>query len=480
MRASRQIRASARLRILGWIMALTVLAVVGSLLLARRLLLERLDSEVNDALAQEIEEMSQLAAGNDPATGRPFGNDVAAIFDTFLRRNVPEEGDAFFTFVAGNFHARSPAPVALEDLPEAGGRWAGLTQPGRGELATEEGPVRWEAIPLQDDAGNTLGVFAVANFVAAEREEIADAINTALAVAAAIVLLAAVVGWIAAARILRPIRHVTETARAIGETDLSRRIEVDGRDEVADLARTFNAMLDRLETAFATQRAFVDDAGHELRTPITIVRGHLELLDDDPDERRRTIALVTDELDRMSRIVDDLLLLAKLERPDFLRTEPLDVEPFTHELFAKAQAFERRDWRLAANGDGRVVADGQRITQAVMNLARNAVEHGGRDATITIGSRRRNGEVSFWVKDSGPGIALDDQTAIFDRFARRGDRRRSDGAGLGLAIVQAVAEAHGGRVELDSRPGAGACFTLTIPAGTPLPTDTGDRQWHGS
>ena len=480
MRASRQIRASARLRILGWMMALTVLAVVGSLLLARRLLMERHDAEVNDALAQEIEEMSQLAAGNNPATGRPFGNDVAAIFATFLRRNVAEEGDAFFTFVDGAFFERSPAPVELQKLPEAGGRWAGLTRPDRGELATDEGTVRWEAIPLQDDTGRTLGVFAVANFVEAERQEIADAINTALAVAAAILLLAAVVGWIAAARILRPIRNVTETARAISETDLARRIDVEGSDEVADLARTFNAMLDRLETAFDTQRAFVDDAGHELRTPITIVRGHLELMDDDPDERRRTVDLVTDELDRMSRIVNDLLLLAKLERPDFLRPEPLDVEPFTHELFAKAQAFERRDWRLAADGDGRVVVDGQRLTQAVMNLARNAAEHAGDDATITIGSRRRDGEVSFWVQDSGPGIAVADQAAIFERFARRGDRRKSDGAGLGLAIVRAVAEAHGGRVELDSRPDAGACFTLTVPTGTPPTTDNGDRQWHGS
>jgi two-component system, OmpR family, sensor kinase len=480
MRASRQIRASARLRILGWIIALTVLAVMGSLLLARRLLMERLDSEVNDALAQEIKEMSQLAAGNNPGTGRPFGNDVAAIFDTFLRRNVPEEGDAFFTFVNGAPYERSPAPVALEELPVAGGRWAGLTAPDRGELATDGGTVRWEAIPLQDDSGRTLGVFAVANFIRAERQEIADAINTALAVAAAILLLAAVVGWIAAARILRPIRNLTETARAISETDLARRIDVEGRDEVADLARTFNAMLDRLETAFATQRAFVDDAGHELRTPITIVRGHLELLDDDPDERRRTVDLVTDELDRMSRIVDDLLLLAKLQRPDFLRPEPLDVEPFTHELFAKAQALERRDWRLAGNGDGRVVADGQRLTQAVMNLARNAAEHAGEDATITLGSRRRDGEVSFWVADSGPGIAVADHAAILERFARRGGRRRSDGAGLGLAIVRAMAEAHGGRVELDSRAGAGARFTLTIPTEMSPPTDNGDRQWHGS
>ena len=112
---------------------------------------------------------------------------------------------------------------------------------------------------------------------------------------------------------------LADTARSISETDLTRRIPVSGRDEIAELARTFNAMLDRLEAAFATQRAFVSDASHELRTPITIVRGHLELLGDDPQERRETIALVTDELDRMSRFVDDLLLLAKAERDDFLR-----------------------------------------------------------------------------------------------------------------------------------------------------------------
>jgi len=274
-----------------------------------------------------------------------------------------------------------------------------------------------------------------------------------------------------AGRILRPIRQVTETARAITDSDLSERIGVEGDDEIAELARTFNAMLDRLETAFATQQAFVDDAGHELRTPITIVRGHLELLGEDPDERREAVALVTDELDRMSRIVDDLLLLAKLEHPEYLRPKPVELEPFTAELLAKAQALDHRRWRLAGAATGTVVADEQRLTQAVMNLARNAVEHTDADATITLGSAAVNGEVRFWVADTGPGIPPDEQVAIFERFARGGDRRRrSDGAGLGLAIVRAIADAHGGRVELDSQLGAGACFTVAIP--TQLPEGT--------
>ena len=437
-------------------------------MLSRRLLLKQLDAEVNDHLEQEVDEIGRLAGGRDPATGEPFGGDVAAIFDTFLRRNVPGDGEALYAFVDGRFYGGTPAPVRLGEEPEAGGRWAELTRPGHGELSTDAGRVRWLALPLQDARGETLGVFVVANFLRGERDEIADAINTGFVVAGAILVVAALVGWVVAGRLLRPIRQVTNTARAISESDLTGRIDVDGDDEIAELARTFNAMVDRLETAFATQRAFVDDAGHELRTPITIVRGHLELLGDDPDERRDAVALVTDELDRMSRIVDDLLLLAKLEHPEFLRAQPVEVEPFTAELFAKAQTLEDRRWRLAEAAAGTVVADEQRLTQAVMNLARNAVEHTDPQAEIKLGSAAFDREVRFWVADTGPGIAPDEQAAIFERFARGGDRRRrSDGAGLGLAIVRAVAEAHGGRVDLQSRPGAGAAFTITIPAQRP-------------
>ena len=145
-------------------------------------------------------------------------------------------------------------------------------------------------------------------------------------------------GYLAMGRALRPLRAVTETARTIQETDLSRRIEVTGSDEVAVLARTFNAMVERLEQAFAHQQTFLRMVGHELRTPITIVRGHLELMGDDPEERRETVALVTDELDRMSRMVNDLLVLARAEQPDFLRLAEVDVAAMMTDLYAKASA----------------------------------------------------------------------------------------------------------------------------------------------
>jgi signal transduction histidine kinase len=482
-------RPSARLRILGWIVVLTALAVVSSLLLTRHLLLQQLDDEVNDHLEQEVDEIGRLAAGRDPASGEPFGGDVEAIFDTFLRRNIPFEGEAYYTFVDGRFFRGTPGPTDLWAQPEVADRWADLEAPARGELSSDAGRVRWLAVPLADSSGATLGVFVVANFLDEERAEVADAITTGFVVGGVILLVATLAGWVAAGRILRPVRQVTETARAITETDLSGRIDVDGDDEIAELAHTFNAMVDRLEAALATQQAFVDDAGHELRTPITIVRGHLELLGDDPGERRETIALVTDELDRMSRIVDDLLLLAKLEQPHFLRPETVEVEPFTLELFAKARALGDRTWRLGRVDAATVVADPQRLTQAITNLARNAVDHAGPDAEIALSTVVDGDEVRFSVADTGPGIPLVDQEAIFGRFARGAAvRRRSDGAGLGLAIVQAVAEAHGGRVDLVSHPGSGARFTIAVPrpatgitpAPTPTPDPEDDATWPAS
>ena len=227
-------------------------------------------------------------------------------------------------------------------------------------------------------------------------------------------------------------------------------------------------MVDRLEGAFASQRAFVEDASHELRTPITIVRGHLELLGDDPQERRETVALVTDELDRMSRFVDDLLLLAKAERSDFLRVDEVELGALTDELLDKAAGLGKRTWALEARGEAVLHADRQRLTQAVMGLAQNAVQHTKDGDAIWIGSGVDGGEASLWVRDSGPGVAREDQDRIFDRFARAaGSRRRSEGAGLGLAIVRAIAEAHGGRATLASQPGAGSTFTVVVPVSGP-------------
>ena len=214
------------------------------------------------------------------------------------------------------------------------------------------------------------------------------------------------------------------------------------------------------------QRQFVDDAGHELKTPLTIVRGHLELLEEAPAARAQTLALVLDELDRMGRIVDDLLLLAKHEQSDFLDLTTVDVAALTDEIYAKASALSGRERLLEQRGRGIIVAHRQRLTQAVLQLAQNADTHAPDGEAVTLGSHVDRDVARFWVKDRGPGIASAEHGRIFERF-RRGNERRTGGAGLGLAIVRAIAEAHLGRVEVESAPGTGATFTLVVPVERP-------------
>jgi signal transduction histidine kinase len=453
----------ARTRILAAIVILLAFSTLLSVLAIRQLLLVRTADRVDAALNQELDEFRTLVSGNNPADGTPFRGRLRLIFDTFFRRNVPGGGETLIAYVDGE-HYRSESRARGGAIPgeSYAPRWATLQRSERGDLETPVGTVRYLATPIEGTGVS--GVFVVAASLTSERREVEEAVRLAALVLVSVLLIASALAWVVAGRVLAPLRLLADTARSIGESDLTRRIPVSGRDEIAVLSRTFNAMLDRLEAAFAAQRRFVSDASHELRTPITIIRGHLELLGDDPDERRETIALVTDELDRMSRFVDDLLLLAKAERDDFLRLSEVELGALTDELLDKATALGDRQWQLESRGEAIVVGDRQRLTQAVMGLAQNAVQHTSAGDPIWLGSDAEHGEARLWVRDSGPGVAAEDQERIFDRFARASaSRRRSEGAGLGLAIVRAIAEAHGGRVALSSRPGDGAMFTVVIP-----------------
>jgi two-component system OmpR family sensor kinase len=458
--------AGARTRVLLAFVVLLALSTVASTFALRQILLARAGERVEQALVQEVDEFRQLVRhGVNPRTGEPFGGDIKALFDVFLQRNTPGEGEAIFTFLDGRPYTSTEEPSRpLRDrVLEVGA----ATRDDRGEVETPEGTVRYLAVPVEVGQRRR-GEFVVAVNLGQERAEVREAVQVAAGVSLAVLLIASALAWVIAGRALAPLRTLRTTAQAISETDLTQRLDVHGNDEIAELGRTFNAMLDRLEAAFASQKALVSDAGHELRTPITIVRGHLELLGDDPDEREETVALVTDELDRMARFVDDLLLLAKAEQGDFLHLGPLDLDVLTDELYAKAQALADRDWRLVGSGTGRLTADRQRLTQAIMQLAQNAVQHTEPGDRIALGSALAGHTARLWVADSGPGVPPDERERIFDRFHRGGDgRRRSDGAGLGLSIVRAIAEAHGGRVELDSREGAGATFTLILPTAPP-------------
>jgi two-component system, OmpR family, sensor kinase len=443
--------------------------------IAREALERRLDQRIDGALVQESRELRQLASGNDPVTGEPFAGDAERILEVFLDRNVPSSNEAFLTFLDGELFRRSSqaTPYRLDEDAELVSRWSTLTGSERGAVGTPAGSVEYLAVPLLGQQGPTRGVFVAAIFRDRESGEVSDALRVVVGVGLGMLLVGSVLAWLLADRVLRPVTNVTEAARSISGGDLSRRIPDAGHDEIGVLTQTFNDMLARLETAFANQQRFVNDAGHELRTPITIVRGHLELLEDDPQERAETLALVMDELDRMSRIVDDLLTLAKWEQPDFLRPAAFELGAFADDVLAKASAIGPRDWQLDAVTDATVVADRQRVTQALMQLAQNAVQHTEEGDEIGLGVFAGNGEMRFWVRDTGPGIPFEEQAHVFDRFYRAGGERRSEGAGLGLSIVQAIAGAHGGRIELASVPGSGATFTIILPARTLEPQKGG-------
>jgi signal transduction histidine kinase len=458
-----------RSRILVWYVALMAVAIVASVLVVRTVLTNQVDARIDAGLVQEASELRKLARGSDPETGERFRGDVRRIFAVFLQRNIPARNEVVLTFVDGELFRRS-RPVTsyrLDEQPRLLERWNDIRRVDRGAIeGTPTGRIEYLAVPLREGR-RVRGVFVGAYFRDLELAEINPAMWGAVGVGLATLLVGSLLAWRVAEGVLRPVGAVTRTAQSISEGDLNRRIDVTGRDEVAALASTFNEMLDRLEEAFATQRRFVDDAGHELRTPITVIRGHLELLEEDPVERRRTLALVMDELQRMQRIVDDLLILAKAEQRDFLDLDTVDLERLTREVHAKSEAIATREWRLERVARGRVVADRQRLTQALIQLAQNAAQHTEDGALIGLGSTLAGGKARLWVRDTGPGIAPEQQERIFGRFARTGGRQ-SDGAGIGLSVVKAIAEAHHGRVELDSRPGAGSTFSIVIPTDQPV------------
>jgi two-component system, OmpR family, sensor kinase len=461
---------SARTRILASYVILLALSAILAIVALRQVLVIRLDDQVRDALEQEMRELDRLLAdGRDPQTGNPFTS-LEALFDVYLARNVPGNDEAMLAFVEGEFYRSAVARFPLDQLPaESLTDWEALSSrsPGEGGSATGtfqtelgKGHFRIARIRLGDDTG----AFVVTVLPDEELKEIGSLLIYGVAGSLAVLLLASACAWLITGRVLSPVRLLTETARSISKSDLTGRIEVRGTGEAAEMARTFNAMLDRLEAVFGSQRKFVQDASHELRDPLTICRGHLELLGEDPEDQQRTIALVLDELDRMGRIVDDLQLLAETEQPDFLRVEWMELELVGHELLAKAGALASRRWTLDEAGEGLFFADRQRLTEAVMNLAHNAVQHTLEDDTIAIGTTMSEEDVRLWVRDTGAGVAVSDQQRIFERFTRgTGAHLRYRGGGLGLAIVKAIAEAHGGSVELQTRLGEGSKFTIVLP-----------------
>lgn len=320
-------------------------------------------------------------------------------------------------------------------------------------------------------AGERVGAVQIAGSL----DDIQNTLNRLLlllAVGGALGCLAVGLGsWILVGQALDPVRRITQTAAAISREDLSRRIDYAGpTDEIGELAGTMDAMLDRIETAFSAQEQFISDVSHELRTPLTIVKGHLQVLDrqqePSPELVKQEHGLVIDELDRMNRLVADLLTLTRASRSDFLRKEPIELDLFLRSLAAQGPHLGDRKWEIDGLPGGSVDADQDRLTQVFLNLMQNAVAHTGTGQVIALGgSRGAPGEpVRLWVRDEGEGMEEEVRRHVFERFYRGQGYTAGGRVGLGLAIVQALVVAHGGAVAVESALGKGARFTVTLPA----------------
>jgi signal transduction histidine kinase len=467
----RDLLASTRLRLATTLVLVVLVAGAGIVLGVRAVLLDQLDARVTQDLVQESEEFERFLRLGRDASGRPVDGNLRRAGDLYLRRSVLVEDEVIVVTDSRRGGVQSPSPVEgyrLGDDVALRRSWLGATESVLEDIATPAGEAKVLAVPVLRN-GSREGAFVVAMFTAGERAEVDDALQVVLWATALAVLATALASWFIAGRVLRPLRTMTETARRISEEDLSQRLaEPGGNDEVAVLVRTFNSMLDRLEDALGTQRRFLADAGHDLRTPLTILRGHLEQLRAGlvpEEERDDTLALVQDEVERMARLVDDLVVLARSQRPDFLRTQPVDVADLALAILRRAEAIPGPEWR-AEPGVGVVEADLERLTQAALNLVTNAARYSPPGEPVVIGTELRDGEAALWVEDSGPGVSPRDRERIFQRHVRGLDRLRS-GSGLGLAIARAIAEAHGGRLALEApRHGRGARFVMRFPAET--------------
>ncbi len=457
---------SVRTRIAVSVAVLTGLALSGAGLLVYALESARIERDVSNQVEQELAEFATLRdEGIDP-TARPVQgfNDIRVLIEVYLSRNVPDDDELMV-----GYWDRAPQVVsdsAHEPLVREPDFLEVVTQRldtgGTDRIQTPWGEVILTVQPVRDPVRS--GAFVIANFLEDEHEELDRVMRTYTIVSVlSLGLITALAAW-QAGRLLRPVRTLRETAEEITVTDLSRRIPASGNDDITALTHTFNEMLARLDAAFAGQRQCLDDAGHELKTPLTVIRGHLELLDsDDPAEVDATRALLLDEIDRMSRLVGDLIMLAKTARPDFVTPGDVDVAAFTRAVLDKCRGLGDRRWLLDGYAEARAALDEQRLTQAVLELAQNAVKHTTTGGEIGVGSRLDGEHLLVWVRDTGDGVREEHKEVVFERFGRSAVPEGDEGFGLGLSIVRAITTAHGGTVWIEDEQPHGARVMLCLP-----------------
>jgi len=440
---------------------------VASYLVQRNAVLAAVDAQ----LLHTVPNLKTIASGKTSAS--PLAS-VDAVLRVAMQQLIPASNESVLGFID-----KKPALVPAVNLPFRIDKDSALvarivseanpTQVVIGTAKSPLGTLRYLIVPVRVAGDPSTGLYVAAYDLDAELGSVVDSFQTYIRVALIALALVGLVASLAAGRLLRPIRLLREAAAGSSTAaDLTQRVPVTGRDDVSELAGAINDMFDRLQDSARSQVRLLNDVGHELKTPITIIRGHLELLDAaNVADVEATRALAIEELDRMSTLVSDISLLAASRAPHFVKPAEVDIDSFTHAVGAKASALDpMRDWRVES-ATGLAFIDAGHITQAWLQLADNAVKYSTPVGPIIIAAKVSQTGTDAWlnlsVRDSGPGIPPDARKRIFERFSRLESSRGTEGSGLGLSIVSAIAEAHGGTAVLSGEPGQGSTFTIVIP-----------------
>lgn len=423
---------------------------------------------------------AELHSFANAAADRPAGQDLFSFTNTYLRGHSLPTGEVVVVAIQGRGSVGSPGSVDLARLPEVQRLLQAPPAASTVSRISLDGyPTLLVAAPVLVQ-GRVAATFIATTDVSSLDQERSRLLMLSL-IGAAIALGTAVISaFLLLRRLLREVGGITAAADDISRGDLHRRLgDLRGRgstadhsdDEVGQLARSFDTMLDHLDTAVTAQRRLLSDVSHQLRTPLTVARGQLEVLErtdlHDPAAVSATIELVVDELDHMRNLVDRLLQLGRAMEPESLTLEAVDVRSFVADLFEASRVIAPRNWTLGPLPDALLVADPAKVRGALLNLVENAIKATGPQDTVALTVTTAGRElVTFSVEDSGPGIPPAARSAVLTRFARPG-ARDAGGTGLGLAIVKAVADAHGGRVDVGSSALGGAKVSLTLPR-TPM------------
>ena len=444
---------------------MTLFAILLSGLLARGV------SDDQDAALQRLAgETALVVASIDPAVlaGRePLAPiDLGSSLDPFIVVLDATGTVRYSTGLLDGKALRIPAAVFVEAIET--GASAATVRPGPGNEFRVHA-ARWTR------NGET-GIAVAGQSTAFVTDQIAG-LRVFLILAAIVAIIAvALVSWFVIGRALRPLRTLAATADQIGRTgDLSRRLPaVRTRDEVGALTASFNGMLeqvaaaqDRLAKSLAAQRRFVADASHELRTPLTTIRNNAGFLVEHPgaetDDRAEALADIVAESERLSRLIEDLLRLARADAGGPIERRPTDFGALVADVARKARRPDRSV--ISASPDGPVVVDGdpEALTRLTWILIDNALRHGDGDVELEVTADRGSGRAVLTVGDRGPGIEPGDEARIFERFRRMDPARSGGGAGLGLAIAASIVEAHTGSIVAMNREGGGARFRVELP-----------------